>query len=67
MNVTIDAKTETGVIQALVASDMTEVPGERTLNQLPVDHSPQFAPVLHPTLETGIEAMVVSARAWLGA
>lgn len=67
MNVTIDAKTETGVIQALVASDMTEVPGERTLNQLPVDHRPQFAPVLHPTLETGIEAMVVSARAWLGA
>jgi hippurate hydrolase len=37
------------------------------LNELPVNHSPQFAPILHPTLETGIEAMVVGAMAWLGA
>jgi hippurate hydrolase len=37
------------------------------LNRLPVNHSPQFAPVLHPTLETGVEAMVVGALAWLGA
>jgi len=37
------------------------------LNELPVNHSPQFAPVLHPTLETGIEALVVAALAWLGA
>ncbi|WP_224981938.1 M20 family metallopeptidase [Geomonas agri] len=36
-----------------------------TLNKLPVNHSPQFAPVLHPTLETGVEAMVVAALAWL--
>jgi len=36
------------------------------LNDLPVNHSPQFAPVLHPTLETGIEALVVGALAWLG-
>ncbi|GFO61027.1 hippurate hydrolase [Geomonas silvestris] len=36
-----------------------------TLNQLPVNHSPQFAPVIHPTLETGVEAMVVAALAWL--
>src|SRR5579864_8533882 len=27
------------------------------LNELPVNHSPQFAPVLHPTLETGVEAL----------
>jgi len=40
---------------------------EGRLNQLPVNHSPQFAPVLHPTLETGVEAMVVAARAWLRA
>jgi hippurate hydrolase len=26
------------------------------LNELPVNHSPKFAPVLHPTLETGVEA-----------
>ncbi len=36
-----------------------------TLNELPVNHSPQFAPVLHPTLETGVEALVVGALAWL--
>jgi len=35
------------------------------LNELPVNHSPLFAPVIHPTLETGVEALVVSARAWL--
>jgi hippurate hydrolase len=37
------------------------------LNELPVNHSPSFAPVLHPTLETGVEALVVGALAWLGA
>jgi hippurate hydrolase len=36
-----------------------------TLNELPVNHSSQFAPVLHPTLETGVEALVVGALAWL--
>jgi hippurate hydrolase len=36
------------------------------LNDLPVNHSPKFAPVLHPTLETGVEALVVGALAWLG-
>ncbi|MEO8845216.1 MAG: M20 family metallopeptidase [Kofleriaceae bacterium] len=37
------------------------------LNELPVNHSPKFAPVLHPTLETGLEAMVVAALTWLDA
>lgn len=37
------------------------------LNELPVNHSPHFAPVLHPTLQTGVEAMVVAALAWLSA
>ena len=36
------------------------------LNELPVNHSPKFAPVLHPTLETGVEALVVGTLAWLG-
>jgi len=35
------------------------------VNDLPVNHSPKFAPVLHPTLETGVEALVVGALAWL--
>lgn len=37
---------------------------EGRLNELPVNHSPHFAPVLHPTLETGVEAMVAAAMAW---
>lgn len=37
------------------------------INELPVNHSPKFAPVLHPTLRTGVEALVVAARAWLPA
>lgn len=37
------------------------------LHELPVNHSPKFAPVLHPTLRTGVEAMVVAARAWMPA
>jgi hippurate hydrolase len=37
---------------------------EGRLNDLPVNHSPHFAPVLHPTLEMGVEAMVAAALAW---
>src|ERR1700724_3692842 len=37
------------------------------LNELPVNHSPKFAPVLHPTLQTGVETLVVATRAWLQA
>lgn len=37
---------------------------EGRLNELPVNHSPHFAPVLHPTLKTGVEAMVTAALAW---
>jgi amidohydrolase len=36
-----------------------------TLNELPTNHNPRFAPVIHPTLETGVEALVVAAHAWL--
>jgi hippurate hydrolase len=35
------------------------------LNELPVNHSPKFAPLIHPTLRTGVEALVVATRAWL--
>ncbi len=37
----------------------------KTLNALPSNHSPKFAPVLHPTLQTGLEAMLTAAAAWL--
>lgn len=37
------------------------------LNALPSNHSPKFAPVIHPTLETGVQALMTAARAWLSA
>ena len=37
------------------------------LNELPVNHSPKFAPVLHPTLRTGVETLVVAATTWMPA
>jgi hippurate hydrolase len=35
-------------------------------DQLPGNHSPYFAPVIEPTLTTGVEALVVAALTWLG-
>ncbi|HKT43004.1 MAG TPA: M20 family metallopeptidase [Rhodanobacteraceae bacterium] len=35
------------------------------LNDLPTNHNPRFLPVLHPTLETGVETLVVASCAWL--
>ncbi|WP_370156767.1 amidohydrolase [Ferrovibrio sp.] len=32
---------------------------------IPVNHSPFFAPVLHPTLKTGVETILAAAYAWL--
>lgn len=38
----------------------------KKLNEIPSNHSPKFAPVLEPTLRTGLEAMLCAAAAWLG-
>ena len=38
----------------------------RVSQDVPVNHSAQFAPVIEPTLETGTTALVVAALAWLG-
>jgi hypothetical protein len=35
------------------------------IREIPTNHNPAFAPVLHPTLETGVAAMVVASHAWL--
>jgi hippurate hydrolase len=35
------------------------------ISQIPANHSPQFAPVIQPTLRTGAAAIVVAALAWL--
>jgi hippurate hydrolase len=37
------------------------------LNELPVNHSPKFVPVINPTLRTGVETLIVATRAWLSA
>ena len=35
------------------------------LAELPTNHNPRFAPVLEPTLETGVETLLAAAYAWL--
>ncbi|MDO6388599.1 M20 family metallopeptidase [Pontibacter sp. BT731] len=34
------------------------------INAIPSNHSPKFAPVIHPTLKTGLQAMMTAAAAW---
>ena len=38
---------------------------EGRLNEIPTNHNPKFAPVIHPTLETGVQALVAAACSWL--
>lgn len=40
---------------------------EGKVNEIPSNHNARFAPVIQPTLRTGVEALVVAARAWLSA
>ena len=37
----------------------------RVVRELPSNHSAQFAPVIEPTLSTGVKALVSAARTWL--
>lgn len=37
----------------------------RVPQDIPVNHSATFAPVVQPTLDTGTQALVVAALAWL--
>jgi amidohydrolase len=37
----------------------------RIAQDVPVNHSPTFAPVIQPTLDTGTQALTVAALAWL--
>jgi amidohydrolase len=49
-----------------IDSDMYEkARKDGRIAEIPTNHNPRFAPVIHPTLETGVEAMVVAAEAWL--
>jgi len=40
---------------------------DRIAQDIPVNHSAAFAPVIQPTLDTGTQALVVGALAWLAA
>jgi amidohydrolase len=35
------------------------------IREIPTNHSPHFAPVIHPTLQTGVETLITAACAWL--
>ena len=39
----------------------------RIVRDLPSNHSPHYAPVLEPTITTGVSALVAAARTWLPA
>jgi metal-dependent amidase/aminoacylase/carboxypeptidase family protein len=38
----------------------------RVADDIPTNHNPTFAPVIHPTLETGVQAMTTAALSYLG-
>lgn len=48
-------------------NEYAKAKAENRLNELPSNHNPHFLPVIHPTLETGVDAMVSAALAWLSA
>ena len=42
-----------------------EAKKNNNINSIPSNHSPKFAPVINPTLKTGLQAMMTAAVAWL--
>ena len=38
---------------------------EGKIDEIPTNHNPGFAPVIHPTLETGVQALILAAGAWV--
>jgi len=45
---------------------VTSIEGAREIVAgLPSNHSPLFAPVVEPTIRTGVAALTAAARAWL--
>ncbi len=51
---------------ALFAGVTTVEEARAIVDGLPSNHSPLFAPVIDPTIRTGVAALTVAARAWLG-
>jgi len=54
-----------GADPALFANVGSMAEAEAIVRGLPSNHSPEFAPVIEPTLRTGIAALACAARAWL--
>ncbi len=54
-----------GAEPALFAEAGSKADVEAIVRGLPSNHSPLFAPVVEPTLRTGIAALSCAARAWL--
>jgi len=51
-----------------IDSDMyAKAKEEGRIGEIPTNHNPRFAPVIHPTLQIGMEALVVAAQVWLTA
>ncbi len=51
---------------ALFAGVTTVEEAKGIVDGLPSNHSPLFAPVIDPTIRTGVSALATAARAWLG-
>jgi amidohydrolase len=56
-----------GADPALFANVTSIEEARAIVNGLPSNHSPWFAPVIEPTLRTGVTALTSAARAWLAA
>jgi hypothetical protein len=55
---------KTGAV-GMLRMAMERAKAEGRANELPVDHSPNFAPGINPTLATGVTAFVIAAHAWV--
>lgn len=47
------------------AQTYLDAKAKKQINAIPANHSPMYAPTLHPTLKTGLQAMLTAASAWL--
>ncbi|MFF3501104.1 amidohydrolase [Streptomyces sp. NPDC003247] len=52
-------------IGGLDPDEFADAVSRDSVASLPTNHSPHFAPVVEPTLRTGVQALVVAATAWL--
>jgi amidohydrolase len=55
-----------GADPALFAGVTSVEEARGIVDGLPSNHSPLFAPVVEPTISTGVTALTAAARAWLG-